>query len=55
MLGKAADAYDGEVENAVTGLTTVLEPVIIVVMGLVVLFIVLSILMPIFELNRMVR
>ncbi len=55
MLGKAADAYDGEVENAVTGLTTILEPVMIVFMGLVVLFIVLAILMPIFELNRVVR
>jgi len=55
MLGKAADAYDSEVENAVTGLTTVLEPVMIVFMGLVVLFIVLAILMPIFELNRVVR
>ncbi len=55
MLGKAADAYDNEVDNAVTALTTVLEPVMIVLMGGVVLFIVLAILMPIFELNRVVR
>jgi general secretion pathway protein F len=55
MLGKAADAYDDEVENAVTGLTSVLEPLMIVFMGAVVLFIVLAILLPIFELNRMVR
>jgi len=55
MLGKAADAYDNEVENAVASLTTVLEPLMIVFMGLVVLFIVLAILMPIFELNRVVR
>ncbi len=55
MLGKAADAYDNEVENAVTALTTVLEPLMIVFMGLVVAFIVLAILMPIFELNRVVR
>ena len=55
MLGKAADAYDSEVENAVSALTTILEPLMIVFMGLVVLFIVLAILMPIFELNRVVR
>ena len=55
MLGKAADAYDNEVENAVSSLTTILEPLMIVFMGLVVLFIVLAILMPIFELNRVVR
>ncbi len=55
MLGKAADAYDNEVENAVGSLTTILEPLMIVFMGLVVLFIVLAILMPIFELNRIVR
>jgi len=55
MLGKAADTYDDEVENAVTALTTILEPIIIVFMGGVVLFIVLAILLPIFELNRIVK
>jgi general secretion pathway protein F len=55
MLGKAADTYDDEVEQAVGALTTVLEPLIIVFMGGVVLFIVLAILLPIFELNRVVK
>lgn len=55
MLGKAADTYDDEVENAVVALTTILEPIIIVFMGGVVLFIVLAILLPIFELNRIVK
>ncbi|MCC6848531.1 MAG: type II secretion system inner membrane protein GspF [Deltaproteobacteria bacterium] len=55
MLAKAADTYDDEVENAVGALTTILEPVIIVFMGGVVLFIVLAILLPIFELNRIVK
>ena len=55
MLGKAADTYDDEVENAVGALTTILEPIIIVFMGGVVLFIVLAILLPIFELNRIVK
>jgi general secretion pathway protein F len=39
----------------VTGLTTLLEPIMIVFMGAVVLFIMLAILMPIFELNRVIR
>jgi general secretion pathway protein F len=55
MLAKAADTYDDEVENAVGALTTILEPIIIVFMGGVVLFIVLAILLPIFELNRIVK
>lgn len=55
MLAKAADAYDNEVENAIGALTTLLEPLMIVFMGGVVLFIVVAILMPIFELNRVVR
>jgi general secretion pathway protein F len=55
MLAKAADAYDNEVDNAVSALTTLIEPLVIVFMGIVVAFIVLAILMPIFELNRVVR
>jgi len=39
----------------VTALTSILEPVIILVMGLVVGFIVISILLPIFEMNQLVR
>lgn len=55
MLARAADAYDGEVEKSVTSLTTLLEPLTILIMGAVVLFIVLAILLPIFELNQLVR
>lgn len=55
MLTKAADAYDDEVEAAATALTALMEPIMVVIMGAVVLFIVLAILMPIFELNRLVR
>ena len=55
MLSKAADAYDNEVNAAVSGLTSILEPVMILVGGAVVLFIVLAILLPIFELNELVR
>ena len=55
MLSKAADAYDAEVTSAVSALTSVLEPVMILIGGAVVLFIVLAILLPIFELNQLVR
>lgn len=55
MLARAADAYDNEVEASVSALSSIMEPAIIVVMGGVVLFIVLAILLPIFELNQLVR
>lgn len=55
MLAKAADAYDREVESSVTAVTSILEPVMILVGGGVVLFIVMAILLPIFELNQLVH
>jgi general secretion pathway protein F len=55
MLAKAADAYDREVESSVTAITSILEPVMILVGGGVVLFIVMAILLPIFELNQLVH
>jgi len=54
MLAKAADAYDNEVEMSVASLTSIMEPVMILVMGGIVLFIVLAILLPIFEMNQLV-
>jgi len=47
-----ADMYDTEVETAVQTLTALLEPIILLVMGSVVTFIVLAILLPIFEINQ---
>jgi len=55
MLGKVADGYEQEVESTLGTLTAVLEPITIVVMGGIVLFIVLAILLPIFEINALVR
>ena len=54
MLQNIADAYNAEVETTISGLTSVLEPLIILVMGILVGFIVMSILWPIFELNQLV-
>jgi general secretion pathway protein F len=55
MLVKAAETYEKEIEANITALTSILEPVLILVMGVVVGFIVISILLPIFEMNQLVR
>ena len=54
MLHKIADAYEREVETRITGLTALIEPVMILLMAVIVGFIVISILLPIFEMNQMV-
>jgi general secretion pathway protein F len=55
MLNKAADSYERDVEAQIMAMTSMLEPIMILVMGLVVGFIVVSILLPIFEMNQMIR
>ncbi|MCD6586683.1 MAG: type II secretion system inner membrane protein GspF [Desulfobacteraceae bacterium] len=55
LLHKVADIYENEVETTVMGLSTLLEPIIILFMGVIVMFIVMSILLPIFEMNQMIR
>ncbi len=47
-----ADMYDGEVEMTAKTLTSLLEPVILLIMGAIIGFIVLAILLPIFEINQ---
>jgi len=54
MLMKVADIYDAEVEAAVEAMLTLLEPVIIVVLGGVIGFIVISLYLPIFSLGDVV-
>ena len=53
MLTNIANAYDAQVEGRIGALTALLEPVMILVMGLVVAFIVFSILMPILQINTL--
>ncbi|MDR1990088.1 MAG: type II secretion system F family protein [Acidobacteriaceae bacterium] len=50
MLAKIADFYEGEVDTAVAGLLTLLEPVMIAILGLVVGGIVVAMYLPIFDL-----
>lgn len=54
MLQKVSEAYDNEVENVVTAMTSLLGPLMILGMGFAILFIVLAILLPIFEVSQMV-
>ena len=55
MLMRASDMQTRELESWVKIFTSLLEPLLIVLMGLVVLFIVLSILLPIFEMNQFIH
>lgn len=55
MLGKAADSYEKEVETKILAMTSMIEPIMILVMGLAVSFIVVSILLPIFEMNQLIK
>jgi type IV pilus assembly protein PilC len=50
MLSKIADFYDTEVDQAVKGLTSVIEPIVIVVMGIVIGGIVMAVFMPMLKL-----
>ncbi len=54
-LMSIADSYEKEVDRYLEALTRLLEPVIILAMGLIVGFIVLSMLLPIFQINLIVR
>ena len=49
ILYKTADFYDDEVEEALQRLTTLMEPMMIVVMALVIGFIVIAMAMPMFD------
>ncbi|BDI04254.1 type II secretion system F family protein [Sphaerotilus microaerophilus] len=54
MLGKVADFYEQEVDEAVKGLSTLMEPIIIVVLGTIIGGIVVSMYLPIFKLGQVV-
>jgi len=55
MLSKTAETYEAEVDSTIATLTTLLEPAMIVFMGALVTFIVLSILLPIFQMSQLIR
>lgn len=53
MLAKIADFYDQEVDVAVKGLTSMIEPIVIVIMGVVIGGIVIAMFIPMFELGQL--
>jgi type IV pilus assembly protein PilC len=54
MLGKAAEFYEEEVDEAVKGLSSLMEPFIIVILGVLIGGIVVSMYLPIFKLGQVV-
>ncbi len=54
MLGKAADFYEQEVDDMVAGLSSLMEPIIIVLLGSIIGGIVVSMYLPIFKLGQVV-
>lgn len=54
MLDKIADIYDDEVEASLSGISSIIEPVLIVMLGGVVIFIALAVLLPYFNLVNVI-
>jgi len=55
MLGSLADFYDEEVDTSVGRFVTLIEPALLVVMGLVIAVLVLALYMPLFQLSNVVN
>jgi type IV pilus assembly protein PilC len=54
MLGKCADFYESEVDDMVAGISSLMEPIIIVVLGTVIGGIVVAMYLPIFKIGQVV-
>jgi len=54
MLNSLADFYDEEIETAVSRFVALIEPALLVVMGIVIAAVVLALYMPIFQLSSVV-
>lgn len=55
MLNRVSDSLDFEVDNGLRRLTSLVEPLIIIVLGSIVGFVVLSVLLPIFQMQELVK
>ncbi len=55
MLDKLADFYDMEVDNAVNTMTSVLEPIMLIFMGVIVGGILISLYLPIFSISSVIK
>jgi len=54
MLSKIADFYEDQVDTAISGLTSLIEPLLIVFLGIVVGFIVISMFLPMFKMVEVI-
>ena len=50
MLGKAAKVYEDELDEQIAAISTMIEPILMVIMAILIGFIVLAVLMPIYSL-----
>ncbi|HLI78736.1 MAG TPA: type II secretion system inner membrane protein GspF [Candidatus Binataceae bacterium] len=55
MLERVADAYEHEVAHSLSQMTTILEPVMTITMAGMILFMMMAVLMPIFQLNQLMQ
>jgi len=55
MLTNIGNVYEAEIDSAVTGLTSLIEPIIIVIMGFVIGIIVMSVMLPIMNMNTLIQ
>jgi type IV pilus assembly protein PilC len=55
VLGKTAEFYDGEVETTTAQLTTLIEPIIIAVLGVVVGFIIIAVITPMYQMYNSIH
>lgn len=49
ILAKTADFYDDELDRAIEAITTIIEPIMLIIMGIIVGFLIISVLTPMFE------
>jgi type IV pilus assembly protein PilC len=54
MLNSLADFYDEEIETEVSRFITIIEPVLLIIMGLVIALVVIALYLPLFELSSVV-
>jgi len=54
MLGKVADFYEQEVDDAVDGLSSLMEPIIMAFLGVVIGGLVVAMYLPIFKMGQVV-
>ena len=55
MLSKVADFYENEVDAAITGLTSLIEPMVISFLGVIIGGIVVALFLPVFKISTLVH